>query len=172
MQENNRIKVNEYIIALPKWDELPDISLYLEQVLELVNGNLEKYLEGDKNGRILTQTMVNNYVKHGFIQSPVKKRYDNTALDSLIVIAVLKDIFTIKEISDLISLAIDANNPEESYNYFCQLVEETTENVLMQAKQNILCNEKDPRGICSSAVMAFASKYYVNKVFLLKNEAK
>ena len=172
MQENNRNKVNEYIIALPKWDELPDISLYLEQVLELVNGSLGKFLEGDKNGRILTQTMVNNYVKHGFIQSPVKKRYDKTALASLIVIAVRQDIFTIKEISQLISLAIDANNPEESYNYFCQLVEETTENVLLQAKQNILCNEKDPRGICSSAVMAFASKYYVNKVFLLKNEAK
>lgn len=165
-------KVKEYIIVLPRWDELPDISLYLEQVLELVNGNLEKYLEGDKNGRILTQTMVNNYVKHGFIQSPVKKRYDKTALASLIAIAVLKDIFTIKEISQLISLAIDASNPEESYNYFCQLVEETTENVLIQGKQNILCSKKDPRGICSSAVMAFASKYYVNKVFLLKNEAK
>ena len=170
MQDKDKVK--EYIIVLPRWDELPDISLYLEQVLELVNGNLEKYLEGDKNGRILTQTMVNNYVKHGFIQSPVKKRYDKTALASLIAIAVLKDIFTIKEISQLISLAIDASNPEESYNYFCQLVEETTENVLMQGKQNILCNEKDPREICSSAVMAFASKYYVNKVFLLKNETK
>lgn len=170
MQDKDKVK--EYIIVLPRWDELPDISLYLEQVLELVNGNLEKYLEDDKNGRILTQTMVNNYVKHGFIQSPVKKRYDKTALASLIAIAVLKDIFTIKEISQLISLAIDASNPEESYNYFCQLVEETTENVLMQGKQNILCNEKDPRGICSSAVMAFASKYYVNKVFLLKNETK
>ena len=156
MQNKNNVNMNEYIIVLPRWDELPDISLYLEQVLELVNGSLGKFLEGDKNGRILTQTMVNNYVKHGFIQSPVKKRYDKTALASLIVIAVLKDIFTIKDISDLISLA----------------VEETTENVLMQGKQNILCNEKDPRGICSSAVMAFASKYYVNKVFLLKNEAK
>lgn len=172
MQKKNKVKMNEYIVVLPKWDELPDISLYLEQVLELVNGSLGNFLEGDKNGRILTQTMVNNYVKHAFIQSPVKKRYDKTALASLIVIAVLKDIFTIKEISQLISLAIDANNPEESYNYFCQLVEETTENVLQQRQQNILCNEKDPRGICSSAVMAFASKYYVNKVFLLKNEAK
>ena len=58
MQDKDKVK--EYIIVLPRWDELPDISLYLEQVLELVNGNLEKYLEGDKNGRILTQTMVNN----------------------------------------------------------------------------------------------------------------
>lgn len=169
MQKKNKVKMNEYIVVLPKWDELPDISLYLEQVLELVNSSLGEYLDSDRNGRILTQTMVNNYVKHGFIQSPVKKRYDKTALASLMVIAVLKDIFTIKEISQLISLAIDANNPEESYNYFCQLVEETTENVLQQRQQNILCNEKDPRGICSSAVMAFASKYYVNKVFLLKN---
>lgn len=169
MQKKNKVKMNEYIVVLPKWDKLPDISLYLEQVLELVNSSLCEYLDSDRNGKILTQTMVNNYVKHGFIQSPVKKRYDKIALASLMVIAVLKDIFTIKDISDLISLAIDANNPEESYNYFCQLVEETTENVLQQRQQNILCNEKDPRGICSSAVMAFASKYYVNKVFLLKN---
>ena len=172
MQDKSNVNMKNYIIVLPRWDELPDISLYLEQVLELINSSLCEYLDSDRNGRIITQTMVNNYVKHGFIQSPIKKRYDKTSLASLIVIAVLKDIFTIKEISQLISLAIDANNPEESYNYFCQLVEKTTENVLMQGKQKILCNEKDPRGICSSAVMAFASKYYVNKVFLLKNEAK
>lgn len=62
MQKKNKVKMNEYIVVLPKWDELPDISLYLEQVLELVNSSLGEYLDCDRNGRILTQTMVNNYV--------------------------------------------------------------------------------------------------------------
>ena len=38
MQDKDKVK--EYIIVLPRWDELPDISLYLEQVLELVNGKM------------------------------------------------------------------------------------------------------------------------------------
>ena len=67
--------------------------------------------------------MVNNYVKQHIIEAPVKKRYDKTAVASLFVIAILKPVYTISEISLLMKEAIDASDKEASYNYFCGLTE-------------------------------------------------
>lgn len=166
--------INSYVVYLPRWEKLPDISLYLEQVLELVNSSLENYLtldkSRDKSGKILTQTMVNNYVKHGYLTPPVKKRYDKVTLASLIVIATLKDIFTIREISLLIELAVNANDPQTSYNHFCKLIEDSTKSALKQTVWSPVKTLEDPRGICSAAASAFANKYYVNRVFLVDEQ--
>ena len=57
----------------PRWKELPEIDLYMDQVVSI----LEKYLsvfmeyEGEK---IITPTMINNYVKQKVVDPPIKKR--------------------------------------------------------------------------------------------------
>ncbi|XVG95342.1 DUF1836 domain-containing protein [Eubacteriales bacterium KG127] len=163
--------VENYIVNLPKWDDLPHISLYLDQVLELVNSNLSPYLmietvSAKKSNKILTQTMVNNYVKQGFLPPPVKKRYNRLSVASLMVISTLKEVFEIREIDKLIHLAIDANSPKESYDYFCKLIKVNTELALKEQDYKSVVNESDPRGICSAAAIAFASKYYLNVIFL------
>ena len=58
---------------MPRWEELPEIDLYMDQVIAIA----EKYLrpitaEGDN---LLTQAMINNYVKNGIVPPPIKKRY-------------------------------------------------------------------------------------------------
>ena len=73
---------------LPRWEELPDLELYMDQVLSLV----ERYL-GDYPGfeeRRLTASMVNNYVKMGVMPPPVKKRYSRVHLAYLLMICLLK----------------------------------------------------------------------------------
>ena len=52
-------------LHLPRWDELPDISLYMDQVLSLINPHFQDTY-GDSY--LLTSTMVNNYVKLGVRQ--------------------------------------------------------------------------------------------------------
>lgn len=49
---------------LPRWNLLPDIELYMDQVLTLI----EKYLSPlivQPNQKIITAAMINNYVKLG-----------------------------------------------------------------------------------------------------------
>ena len=55
------------------WDQLPDFPLYMDQVLTLFDRTLSesKRAPGDK---LLTKTMVNNYVKEGLITLP-RSRY-------------------------------------------------------------------------------------------------
>lgn len=47
---------------LPRWDELPDIDLYLDQVLTLLDKYLGPFLP-ENGGHALTASMINNYVK-------------------------------------------------------------------------------------------------------------
>ena len=49
-------KMSEY--QLPRWDELPDIELYMDQVLEM----MDRYLAPlfiDTDAKIITATMIN-----------------------------------------------------------------------------------------------------------------
>ena len=57
----------------PKWSELPTIDLYLDQVLLYVNQLDSSSIVDDDKG--LTAAMINNYVKNGHLDKPIKKKY-------------------------------------------------------------------------------------------------
>ena len=57
--------------SYPKWEEIPSINLYLDQVLLYVNQICPPASPDKEKG--LTASMVNNYVKHGYISKPEKK---------------------------------------------------------------------------------------------------
>ena len=61
---------------IPRWNELPEIDLYLDQVVNY----LEKYLgilNVNRDEKIITKTMINNYVKLGIMPAPEKKNLIN-----------------------------------------------------------------------------------------------
>lgn len=108
---------------LPRWRELPDLELYMDQVLSFVG----RYLNGDAgfDGKGLTASMVNNYVKLGIMPAPVKKRYSRSHLAYLIIICVLKPILPIPSIRQLIEAGLATQNEETIYDRFCALFDET-----------------------------------------------
>lgn len=150
---------------LPRWEELPPIELYLDQVLSLLDEWLGAYLTFDGK-KIMTKTMINNYVKQKFIPSPVNKKYDRMAVASLFVIAVLKPVYTINEIARLTRLAIRTIEPEAAYNEFCQMVEEAVELTFRGEAMPKNDFRQDPRGILRNVCNSFASQLYVRNVYL------
>lgn len=154
---------------LPRWEELPSVDLYLDQVLSLLDEWLGDYLNFDGK-KVMTKTMINNYVKLKFIESPVKKRYDRKAVASLFVIAILKSVYTINEIARLIRLAIRTIEPEAAYNQFCQMIEEAVELTFKgeALPKNDFC--QDPRGILRNVSNSFAGQLYVRHVYLQADE--
>ena len=72
MQEKEMEQENFSKFHMPRWNELPDIDLYLDQVVNY----LERYLANysvNKEDKIITKTMINNYVKQGIMPAPEKK---------------------------------------------------------------------------------------------------
>lgn len=157
---------------VPRWNELPDIPLYLDQILQLLDEWLGDYLiEEDK--KLMTKTMVNNYVKLKFIPAPVNKRYDKIAVASIFIISMLKSVFTIDEISKLIGLALKScDNTAEVYNMFCQLIETAVGCAFRGESMPKEYNTKDPRYICWNACNAFACQLYVKNIYLQHTKAR
>lgn len=99
----------------PKWSELPEIDLYLDQVLLYVN-QVGKANQQDEKG--LTASMINNYVKHGHLEKPVKKKYNRKQVARLIVITALKNVFSIQEISQTLALLTTEDQSQKHYDDF------------------------------------------------------
>ena len=106
----------------PKWSELPTIDLYLDQVLLYVNQLDSSSIVDDDKG--LTAAMINNYVKNGHLDKPIKKKYSRRQLARLIVITCLKNVFAIQEISKTISSLTKDGDSEAMYDNFVMCMNE------------------------------------------------
>lgn len=107
--------------TLPRWDELPDFELYMDQMLSL----MERYLgapsiAGEKG---VTASMVNNYVKIGLLPAPQKKRYSRVHLACLIVICALKPVLPLAVIQAIMTDGLDQGTPDAFYDQFCERFE-------------------------------------------------
>lgn len=83
------------VFSYPKWEEIPNINLYLDQVLLYVNQICPPVSPDKEKG--LTASMVNNYVKHGYISKPEKKKYQRKQIARLIAISTLSLFFRFRK---------------------------------------------------------------------------
>lgn len=150
---------------MPRWNDLPPVPLYLDQVLVLVDEWLGPYLSGHKR-KVLTRTMVNNYVKLKFIPAPVNKKYDQVTVASLFVIAVLKSVFSIEETALLIQLALNHSEQNVAYDGFCEYMEEAVGHAFDRTTMEREQNPEDPRQILWNACNAVACQIYVRRIYL------
>ena len=123
----------ETAFSYPKWEEIPNIDLYLDQVLLYVNKVCSSISLTKEKG--LTSSMVNNYVKHGYINKPEKKKYQRKQIARLIAITTLKSVFSIQEIAQTLNTLHTETNSEELYNAFVDYMNEDIDpaNPIIQA---------------------------------------
>lgn len=103
---------------LPQWEELPNIGLYMDQIMILILDYLGKFdiSSGDEN--TVTPAMINNYVKMKVIPAPVKKKYSRVHLAYLIIICTLKKSFEISQIRRIIPYGIEEERVKCLYSSF------------------------------------------------------
>ena len=102
--------------SYPKWEEIPNIDLYLDQVLLYVN-QVCAPISPDKD-KGLTASMVNNYVKHGYLTKPDKKKYQRKQIARLIAITTLKSVFSIQEIAQTLNTLRTYASSDQLYDAF------------------------------------------------------
>lgn len=87
-------------LGVVNWKELPDINLYMDQVIGLLSEKLSFF--ADEEDKLLTKSMINNYVKSGLISHPEKKKYNKDQLAQLVVISMLKQVLSIPDLQLLL----------------------------------------------------------------------
>ena len=129
--QNNEERIEKIIKHhLPRWNELPEIDLYLDQVVTFINSSLNSFIlsnvsnSSKTENQVLTKTMINNYVKNKLIEPPKKKKYSKVQLAKLFVICILKQVYSMNDIKDLINIALQHSDIKIAYNSFCDQFEE------------------------------------------------
>lgn len=99
---------------LPRYEELPDFGLYLEQALEVLNSALAP-LALDP----ISKPMMSNYVKHGAVPPAQKKRYYRENLCYALATGVLRQSFTVEQVGEFFHIQRDTYPLEVAYDFFC-----------------------------------------------------
>ncbi len=101
MEEIQKIKVLLGEDRPEDWDTLPDIDLYMDQVVSY----LPRQSVGGKVPS-MTSAMINNYVKDGLLPRACGKRYHKEHLIYLTAIGLLKNVLTVKDMKLLLDQEI------------------------------------------------------------------
>lgn len=101
---------------LPKWEQLPDLDLYLDQLLLYTNKTTN--FGSPAIQKEVTASMINNYVKHGYLAKPIKKKYEKQKVARLIAVTILKNAFPIQAIAQVLSQLQEKSNSQVLYDTF------------------------------------------------------
>jgi hypothetical protein len=98
-----------------EWDQLPDFSLYMDQVLSYMDRQVIRF-DGDDG---LTAAMVNNYTKSGLAPRAEGKKYGREHLAYFTVICILKRVMSTRDMDLLIREELQGDRPvQDGYAAF------------------------------------------------------
>lgn len=103
--------------SFPDWERLPEIYLYMDQVLSYMDKQLELF-ERNPEDPLLTSSMVNNYVKAGVLPRPEQKKYSREHLTLLTLICLLKSVLSIPDIAFLTQSRLKECSEKDLYQNF------------------------------------------------------
>ena len=145
---------------LPRYQQIPDEGLYLEQTTNYIAG----YLAPLQEGRI-TSSMISNYVKKGLIENPVKKRYCRDQIAYLFFIAVAKNVLSLDALRGFIQLQQQTYGLQKAYDYFCEefenLLQYTFE--LKDSVDEVGEDSTDEKRLLFSCIAAVSQIVYLEK---------
>ena len=102
------------------WDKLPDIPLYMDQVVSYLSRQMVSIGDGDP----LTSAMINNYIKDGLVERANGKKYGQEHLAYLTAISALKQVMSVREMKVLTTVGREMREPEKQYDYFRKYLDE------------------------------------------------
>ena len=116
--------------------------------------------------KLLTKTMINNYVKQGILDAPVKKKYNKIHIAKLFVICTLKQVYSINDINELINLATKNFPIKRAYNTFCNELENSIFVIFSVNDYTFDKRLSQEQYILKNVTQSIANKLYVKKVVL------
>lgn len=162
---------------LPAWEEIPDIGLYMEQVVTLLREYLDYLPPELKEEEAVTAAAINNYVRTRVMPGPQKKRYYRVHLAYLIMICTLKQGLSISLVQKLLPVGLPPEEVRRIYSryaerhrvtaqYFTQQVYAAAALFLDLEPESALTTDRVEELIASAAVLGGFSRLLAEKLLL------
>ena len=130
--------------TFPKWTELPEIDLYMDQVITYINEKLKDTYFYDE--KFITKAMINNYVKTGIVHPPVKKTLHKKSSSLLFSFNHPKKMLfhATNHIFTHIYTNMKDSTIEQAYDLFISRFEDSLNDVFKNNRNTILFENANP----------------------------
>ena len=160
LETKQQIAESVRAFRLPRYNEIPNVGLYLEQTTKYICEHLAPLGEYG-----LTSSMISNYVKKGLISNPVKKQYSREQIAYLFFIAVAKSVLSLDALTGFIKVQQQTYTIEKAYDYFVEEFENllyfTFE--LKDTMEAIGETNTDEKRLLYTCIVAVVQKVYLEK---------
>ena len=139
---------------IPMWTGLPMLELYMDQVIILLNSYMRIIKDENGESETITKNMINNYVKMKVVPAPVKKKYSRTHIAYLIMVCIMKQIFSISMIKSMLPDFDDEEKIKATYNSFVKhLVSASEEYIEKYSSSDFASSEDSIMKLSSEAIV-------------------
>lgn len=147
---------------MPRYQELPNEGLYLEQITQYINGVLASL-----GCMELTSSMISNYVKKGIITPPIKKLYYAEQIAYLFYIAIAKNVLSLEHIIQLREMQERSYPKEIAYDYLCAELENVLFHVfgLTDKIVDIGVTQSDEKALFREVIIAASNSIHLTSCF-------
>lgn len=194
--DNTKKRLNDILHQLAEIDyvhpdDIPNIDLYMDQVLTFLDQELGTVREATED-KAMTKTMINNYTKNQILPSPEKKKYSRDHMLNLIFIYYLKNFLSMKDIKSILDPINERYfGSDEGLGFFdiysamvgyeSKVAKDVTKDIIRKyniSKEAFLDQEEESRNelqeftfICELAFDVFVKKMMIEQ-FIAGREAK
>lgn len=110
----------------PRYELMPSIELYKDQLINVLKDYTHPFSADEK---LVTSSIINNYVKQKIIKPPVNKKYNREHLAFLYVLCLLKRYLPIEQIKAGIDFILKTTRLHQAYDMFCDEFENALQHV-------------------------------------------
>lgn len=135
------------------WEEIPDIDLYMDQVLSY----MPRQHAGLEMGENLTSAMINNYIKKDLLPRAKGKKYDRRHIVYLTAICLLKQVISVSDAGSLLNTQIEEREElriREFYEKYTKMLDEEFREVSGELKE-----DANRQQLCDMALRLAVSSY-------------
>ena len=162
MKLETKQQIGEFVkdFRFPRYNEIPNVGLYLEQATKYVCEYLAPL--GDYT---LTPSMISNYVKKGLIANPVKKQYGREQIAYLFFIAIAKSVLSLDALTGFIKVQQASYALPKAYDYFCEQFEELLRFTfeIQDSIEMVGEDNTDEKRLLFTCIVAAVQKVYLEK---------
>ncbi len=171
--------LNDY--RLPLWNDIPDIGLYMEQVITLLKQYLDYMPPELKEEQFITAATINNYVRKKIMPEPINRKYYRTHVAYLLIICSFKHCLSIPTIQTIIPMGLSEAELEQTYTfyakrhqvaakYFIEQVRTVAAGILDHESSSELSTDSTEELIVFTAVISGFSRLLAEKLLLLNGK--
>ena len=120
-----------------KYEELPDIDLYMDQLITYLEKQLYVFQTSSLDKQI-TPSMINNYVKGEVLKAPIAKKYNREHLALIEEICTLKQVLTIAEVKQIEDERYNGSEENiDAFNHFNSLNNDVLKQAINETKEKL-----------------------------------